>query len=152
MDLRRGLRPTIIYLIGWAVVYGALLAPVSSWVLGRFITAGGRLAISNYDISPGCELFNAGFPVLFFLAEDKYYNIDQNLIRFPEQQLVKISHRVTPTLVPFDSRLREDSRYAFSWQSRSSISFAIRRSDVLWRRAAPLTRPGAATRRIRPLE
>jgi len=29
----------------------------------------------EYDISPGCELFNAGFPVLFFLAEDKYYNI-----------------------------------------------------------------------------
>jgi glycerophosphoryl diester phosphodiesterase len=50
-DARVAARPVVLFLIGWSLVYGIVLSPLSGWLMVQFISRSGHLAVSNYDIA-----------------------------------------------------------------------------------------------------
>jgi glycerophosphoryl diester phosphodiesterase len=50
-DLRRGLRPVLLFALAWAGLQTVILSPLLSWALGLLVKGRGRLAVSNYDIA-----------------------------------------------------------------------------------------------------
>ncbi|MCL4179585.1 MAG: glycerophosphoryl diester phosphodiesterase membrane domain-containing protein [Verrucomicrobia bacterium] len=63
-DLRRALRPVLLFALVWAVAQTVILSPFVSWALGYLLRRGGQPAISNQDIA-GFLMSPAG--VLFLL-------------------------------------------------------------------------------------
>jgi glycerophosphoryl diester phosphodiesterase len=64
-DLRRAARPVALFMLAWALLEGIVLLPILGWLLDQFVTSGGRLAISNYDIA-SFLLSPIGFAFLTF--------------------------------------------------------------------------------------
>ena len=51
IQAKQQLRPVSLFLAGWALVYAAVLGPLTGWALGQLVNRSGHLAVSNYDIA-----------------------------------------------------------------------------------------------------
>ena len=61
-DLRRALRPVLLFAVAWAVLQAVILSPFLSWAIGHLVSHGGQRAINNQEIvgflmSPAGVLF-----------------------------------------------------------------------------------------------
>ena len=51
LDAAHQLRPVALFLVGWGLMYAVVLAPLTTWALGRLVTTSGNWAVSNEDIA-----------------------------------------------------------------------------------------------------
>jgi glycerophosphoryl diester phosphodiesterase len=75
--VRRVWRPALVFEIWSTLLFVALLAPATGWILNRLVASSGQFAVSDHDLvtffaSPRGVVFallSAGFVVMFLLAE-----------------------------------------------------------------------------------